>query len=166
MVGDQGASIEAVMVWVSLDPETNRPVVLGPAFAAAHDSAGGRQISARLVHDPGPPSEAQVEHRPWVLRSTDFDLYGHVNNAAAWAMVEQVRGPVSTAAPYRAEMEYRVAVEPGCRLALDLVHDLDGTQRIWARGHGSDADDAAPPTLFTTASLGPPRDRSRRSELS
>src|SRR5690606_4509485 len=74
--------------------------------------------------------------------STDLDLIDHVNNALAWAVVEQVcarllvagggerGGPDDRlAAPFRAEVEFRDAVErPAVDAGAPLVvaHRADG----------------------------------------
>ena len=54
------------------------------------EAAAGRMVSARLQHESEVPADAV--RLPWALRFTDFDLLGHVNNAATWAMVEEVAG--------------------------------------------------------------------------
>ena len=54
------------------------------------EAAGGRTVGSRL-RAAGPPSDG-VERRPWVLRRTDFDILGHVNNAAYWVVLEELVG--------------------------------------------------------------------------
>jgi acyl-ACP thioesterase len=61
-------------------------------------------VSARLTL-PDPPADATWGR--WPLRRTDVDLLGHVNNAAYFHAVEEVRAgrPVR-----RATIEYRQAI--------------------------------------------------------
>ena len=68
---------------------------------------------------------------PWPLRFTDFDLLGHVNNAASWAVVEEHLAAVSTLRPpYRAELEYRDPIERGAKVAV--AHSVvDEVLCIW-----------------------------------
>jgi acyl-ACP thioesterase len=151
-----GASVEAALLWVTLDRRTGRPVPLPAGFVDRHrDEAGGREVSARLRH-PGAPEPGQpVERRPFALRATDFDLLGHVNNAAAWAMVEELLAGPDRPGPLRAEIEYRLPIEPGAQLELDTVRRPDGGFGLWARGWPADVDRADEASLFLTAQVGP-----------
>ena len=118
IVGEQGALVEAAAVWVCIDGQ-GRPSRVGDAFVATYgEAAGGREVSARLVHA-APPEDAG--RRPWPLRRADLDTLGHVNNAAHWQAVEEiVAGRTVTAA----QMEFRAA------LAADDITELldDATQ--------------------------------------
>ncbi|HSO94998.1 MAG TPA: acyl-ACP thioesterase domain-containing protein [Acidimicrobiia bacterium] len=102
--------VEAVALWVFVDP-AGRPVPLeGWFFDLYGDAAAGRRVSSRLQHRP-PPNEG-VNRRPWPLRVTDIDVLNHVNNAASWSAVEDelARRPASGRLS-RAEIEYRAAVD-------------------------------------------------------
>ncbi|MFN8160522.1 MAG: thioesterase [Solirubrobacterales bacterium] len=80
------ASVEAVAVWVHLDPGRRTPARFDGAFRSVYaESAAGRTASPRLGH-PAPPAGA--EPSPWEFRSTDLDLAGHVNNSHYWAILE------------------------------------------------------------------------------
>jgi acyl-ACP thioesterase len=130
MTGAAGATIEAGVLWVRVDRETGRPVPLAPDFWAIYGpSAGGRKVGARLAHDPAPPPDA--DRTAWPLRFADFDLLGHVNNAAYWAAVEEAladrRG---LRPPFRAEVEYREAMVRGSEPDLARI-DLGGELRLW-----------------------------------
>jgi acyl-ACP thioesterase len=105
------AHVEAVALWVSLDPESGRPLTLDQGFLDVYGSAaGGRVVRARL-HHPSPPAEAEAT--PWFFRGADLDLLGHVNNAAYWMPVEEelVRGPDPDGVT--AEIEFRGGAEAG-----------------------------------------------------
>src|SRR4051812_49906411 len=81
-------ALEAVALWVSVDPKSGRPAVLGEQFHSIYgEAAGGRTVGSRLRHPP-PPDGAPP--RPWHQRRTDYDLLGHANNSIALAAVEEV----------------------------------------------------------------------------
>jgi len=88
MSGDAGGSAQASAVWIAVDTTSGRPTRLGELFERVYaPSAAGRRASVRLSL-PLPPSRALAEARNWQLRSTDLDVWGHVNNAISWAAVE------------------------------------------------------------------------------
>lgn len=161
IVGDRGARVEAALLWVALDRVTNRPVPLPADFVErAAPSAQGRTVSARLHHASAPPADraaGAVVRRPWALRTTDFDLLGHVNNAASWDLVEQDLGAVDRRRALRAEMEYRLPVEPGA--TVDLVTAVGpgpgAVTDVWAVGRPLGAPADAPEVTFTTARVTP-----------
>lgn len=152
ILGAGGARIDAVTVWVHVDPATGRPRTLPVAF---HDiygpAAAGREVLARQVHEPVALDAVGVDTLAWRARSTDLDILDHVNNAVAWAIVEQVMARLLVAAEgerggpddvlagaFRAEVEFRDAVE---REAVHGDHDLvvahrpDGPRRaitVWS----------------------------------
>jgi acyl-ACP thioesterase len=116
-------------VWVLVDRATGRPVPLGPEFDAAFgEAAGGRRVGQRLSHPP-PPSDADRER--WPVRVTDFDLLGHVNNAAYWLAAEDVLGSLHPRrGARRAEIEFRSGIDPG--EAVDLPRVAEGDElRLW-----------------------------------
>jgi acyl-ACP thioesterase len=110
IAGDRGARIEVAALWVHIDMATLRPAVLTPDFAAAYGEAAiGRTVKARLQHE-DPPTAMGT---PYLARFVDFDVMGHMNNAAYWNAVEEelsVRREIRH--PMRAEMEYRQGIEP------------------------------------------------------
>lgn len=128
--GERGADIDACSLWVRVDPTTGRPRALAQAFVDTYgEAAAGRKVSARLQHGATPPGEATV--RGWEVRFADFDLLGHVNNAASWAVVEEVLSQVpGLRPPYRAELEYREPIERGATVAV--AHLVEGSElRLW-----------------------------------
>jgi acyl-ACP thioesterase len=108
--GPEG-DVEAVALWVHLDPASLRPIPLGERTLELYgESAGGRRVRARLRHpDPGPDA-SRVR---WRFRASDLDVAGHVNNAAYWEPLEEelLAGP----APERldAEIEFRAPAQAG-----------------------------------------------------
>src|SRR5687767_4869328 len=88
IVGEQGGAIEAATTWVHFDAATGRPSRIPAGFDEIYgEAAGGRRVKARLDH-PDPPA-GERDAFPWPLRFTDFDVLGHVNNAACWQIVEE-----------------------------------------------------------------------------
>jgi acyl-ACP thioesterase len=103
--------VEAVALWIHLDPQSLRPVPLGGrALELFSESAAGRVVRARLHH---PPPGEGARRAPWRFRASDLDVAGHVNNAAYWEPIEEelLAGP----APRRldAEIEFRAPAQAG-----------------------------------------------------
>jgi acyl-ACP thioesterase len=151
VLGEEGARIEAVTVWVHVDPASGRPRTISPAFHALYDAAaGGRQVKARQVHEAVDPDGSGVTTIEWRPRAVDLDVLDHVNNAVAWALVEQVRDELLDdaprlgtngdvlAGPFRAEVEFRDAVGPATvhgAEPLRLSHVGEGSRRrltLWS----------------------------------
>ncbi|MCW3001699.1 MAG: hypothetical protein JWQ20_997 [Conexibacter sp.] len=108
-----GALVEAVALWVHLDPQSGRPVPLtDEELELYRASSAGREVKARLRH-PAPPVDGQAVARPWWFRSCELDLAGHVNNAAYWAVLEDelLAGPEPDAVDV--ELEFRTPAQPG-----------------------------------------------------
>lgn len=125
---DGVTAVDSMAIWVPVDGE-GRPVRLGDSFFGAYgEAADGRTVSSRL-HLPPPSPDATT--RPWLLRASDFDVLGHVNNAVSWEAVED---ELARRAPDRAvtgaELEHRASVEPG--EDVDVVAALEANDlRVW-----------------------------------
>jgi acyl-ACP thioesterase len=120
MVGAAGGSVEAVTLWVHLDPVTGRPKPLPAEFVATYtEPSGGREVTARQVHEPVVPGADDVHTMPWWPRVTDLDVLNHVNNAVSWEVVEQTLERVRArelidldpSGSLRAEVEFRDAID-------------------------------------------------------
>ena len=123
-------AVQAVSLWVHLDPATRRPFPLTPReFELYGQAAGGRRVTARLRH-PGPGSADNA--RRWTFRATECDLAGHVNNSAYWQPVEEELLAGSEPVGLDAEMEFRNPSQPGEKLVI-----RDGPQR-WIVGEDGD----------------------------
>lgn len=121
IVGAAGAAIEAVSLWVQVDVKTGRPAMLGKSFFGIYGSAaGGRSVSSRLSL-PSEPAR-QTAARSWTFRRADLDQFGHVNNAAQWAVVEEhlQRGVIRRRGV--GELEYVAAADADLPCAM-LVDD-------------------------------------------
>jgi acyl-ACP thioesterase len=130
LVGERGGAVEAATTWVHIDLQGQRPSRIPDGFDAIYgEAAGGRRVKARLDH-PGPPDATPVAFA-WALRFTDFDVLGHVNNAACWQIVEEVLADRrDLRAPLVAEVQHRSAIERGAAVAV-RVAEAEGHLGIW-----------------------------------
>lgn len=126
LVGANGGTVELAAVWVHVDRVTGAPLPVPSDFHEVYGEGTRRRIRARLEH---PPAPAGAPRRPWVLRSTDFDVLGHVNNAVYWAAVEDELATRPSALVTRVEMEHRSGIDPGD--VVELVVAGDAPTRIW-----------------------------------
>ncbi|HZD65030.1 MAG TPA: acyl-ACP thioesterase domain-containing protein [Acidimicrobiales bacterium] len=126
--GDRGSSVEAASTWVCMDLARGRPAPLSEAFLRHYEaSAEGRRVGARLHHRDRP----DLPGRPFALRSSDLDAYGHVNNAVPWEMVEEeVARRWGGAAPARAELEYRSPISAASQVEVVGV-EAPGELDLW-----------------------------------
>src|SRR3954454_7323821 len=68
--GAQGGHVEAVALWVHLDPDGGRPRPLPAGFETVYGGAArGRRVRARLQHPPAPPADAA--RSAWTFRAAD-----------------------------------------------------------------------------------------------
>ena len=109
---DGEVAVEAVALWVHLQPGGARPKPLPAGFDAVYGpSAGGRRVRARLRHPAEPPAGAAA--RPWHFRGADLDLAGHVNNAVYWEALEDELVASEPSGGLAAEIEHRAAAGAG-----------------------------------------------------
>lgn len=137
MRGAHGGHVEAATIWVHLDLGSGRPSRIPDGFEERYgEASGGRKVTARLVH-PGP--SGQLPSTPWPVRFTDFDVLDHVNNAAYWEAVEEVRAAAGGwDAPLRVELEHHRAIERGAAVALVVDgRTEDGALRLWLLADGA-----------------------------
>jgi len=145
IVGERGGAIEAATTWVHIDLDSGRPTRIPASFDALYGEAhGGRKVRARLDH-PDPPAE-ELDGFPWPLRFTDFDVLGHVNNAACWQIVEEALSQHrDLRAPLRAEVQHRTAIERDAAVQVATTAG-DGQLSVWVA-----VDDAIAVTAVVTA---------------
>ena len=123
LVGLDGASIEAVSLWVQVDTGTGRPAKLGdPFFEIYGTAAAGRTVSSKLGL--GGAASAMAIGLPWSFRRADLDQFGHVNNAAHWTVVEEMLQRDGIPRVGIAELEYLAAadVDQPCEMLSDGEH--------------------------------------------
>lgn len=119
---DGRIAVESAGLWVCVD-DLGRPTRLDERFDALYrESAGERTVSSRLTL---PPPPAGIELRPWVTRASDFDLLGHMNNAAHWEAVEdELLHRAADRKVVGAQLEHRGPVGPDD--VLRMGSELDG----------------------------------------
>jgi acyl-ACP thioesterase len=158
ITGSAGAAYEVSTLWICVDPESGRPVPLNQRFLDRYQEASGdRRIGARLtVPGPGAPAGAArsgesaggleiVEDRAvaWPIREVDLDLYGHVNNAAYGAALEELRPHLPTLPPCRWTIEYRTGIEAGAEITLRWRRLGDRALVWWMPGRSGSASASA-----------------------
>jgi acyl-ACP thioesterase len=110
--------VEAVTLWVHLDPGGDRPTPLSSEEIETYSrTAGDRRVTARLRH---PRPKRVVEERQWRFRYTECDLAGHVNNSAYLEPLEEELLSGEGKEPERLdiELEFRTPAQPGDKLVL------------------------------------------------
>jgi acyl-ACP thioesterase len=126
---DGGLCAVARAVWVYVNLDTGTPLSLAPSFFEVYgEDVRKEKVSARLQH-PAPTPDAV--RRPWPLRTADFDIFGHVNNAIYWSAVEdELVDWLDGRRIGHCEIEFRAGIDPGD--APDLLVDADaGLLSIW-----------------------------------
>ncbi len=113
--GDMGANYDLAVLWICLDLETRRPTPLSRDFVEAYSEASqGRTVSARRVLE---ELEGSTQQTDWPLRRSDFDVYGHINNAAYGAVIEELAHEVLDH-PCEIVVEYLSGLSEGSSLVI------------------------------------------------
>ena len=120
--GGRQSAVEAVTLWVHLDPRGERPVpLLERELDTFSEAASGRRVTARLRH---PRPQAIKNKRRWRFRHTECDLAGHVNNSAYLEPLEEelLTGGECEPEQLDVEIEFRTPAQPGDKLVLRDGH--------------------------------------------
>lgn len=132
LVGDRGALVEVAALWVFVDRELGRPLALDDDFHERYgESARGRRVRGRLLHGAAPDD---ARWRPWPLRTSDFDVLDHVNNARSLEAVEdELVDRLPDRRLRRARIEYRGTIERGDVVELGSVvtPGVDDELAVW-----------------------------------
>ncbi len=136
---DGHVGVEAVAVWVHLDPSTGAPAPLPEVFTAVYgETITSTRVSARLAHDDPPaPGDPGTVRSMWPVRRSDLDLLGHVNNARYWSAVEEVlsaRGVVlGPGVPVEATIEFPAGLdhEPATIVHRDAPDGSGAGVDVW-----------------------------------
>ncbi|MDH5288786.1 MAG: thioesterase, partial [Acidimicrobiia bacterium] len=129
VVGSGGARYEVSTLWICIDAATGRPRELTERFRTLYGpAAGGRQVTARLTHPRPAPA---ADRFPWPLRAVDLDVYGHVNNAAYWAVVEEWLDRHPLEEPFTASLEYAAGLDRGADVEVAWVPVAGGGVQLW-----------------------------------
>lgn len=131
VAGDAAPLVDAVALWVHLDPERRLPSPVTEAERRVYGAAaGGRKVIARLRHSR--PEQIESESA-WNFRRTDADIADHINNAAYWEPLEdELLSSTAELTQIDAELEFRAPAQPGTKRIL-----ASGARR-WITEPGSD----------------------------
>ncbi len=105
--------VDAVAIWVHVDPDTRLPARLPPGFDEIYGpSAGDRKARSSLRHPSAPPDDA--EQLPWSFGRADIDFAGHVSNVWYWRVAEEFL-PIPPPRESEAvlEIEFRAGIAAG-----------------------------------------------------
>lgn len=126
--GREGGRYEMATLWICIDATTGRPRSLTREFLDIYGpAADGRAVTARLANPKPPPDPAPMA---WPLRAVDFDTFGHVNNAAYWAVVEEALAESDQPPPFRASLEYAAGLESTDRVTIASAA-VGGSRVLW-----------------------------------
>lgn len=136
MEGERGGRVEASSLWVSVDRETGRPARLPATFGERYGvDPDTPEVGARH-RIPAPPDDLHTT--PWPIRRTDLDALDHVNNAAYWSVVEELRARRGAPKPtVRATIEYGAGIDPGEHVEVGAIDAEDGDVLCWLLVDGS-----------------------------
>jgi acyl-ACP thioesterase len=131
-LGAAESDMEAVSLWVHLDPGHGRPSPFSAEEIAVYgETAGERRISARLRHPSPPDAPSAVA---WTFRASECDVAQHINNAAYWTVLEEelLRSEQPEPKAIDVEMEFRIPAQPGQKTVLTAgrrrwIIDSDGS---------------------------------------
>jgi len=127
--GDAQPDVEAVSLWVHLEPQSWRPAPFSEREVELYGAAAAeRRVSARL-HHPAPAPDGP--RWSWSFRATELDIAAHVNNAAYWEPLEEelLRGPDPDTIDV--EIEYRSPCQAGEKTVVGDGTPLGAGARRW-----------------------------------
>lgn len=160
--GSAGADYDVATLWVHIDTDSGRPLPLSADFLRHYaEAAGDRTVSARhelrrpdAVESSGFDPSAVLRH-PWPLRAVDFDTFGHMNNAAYWAVVEEHLSAHPVASPMRCAIEYGAGIEPDHEVTIAWGPDSAARHRLWWEVDGQPAASALVEPLIESENIAP-----------
>ena len=132
--GRRGAHVASRALWVFVDA-SGRPRALPAEFRDRYPVPDERTRISPKLHHPGPP--ASVSRHPWPLRAADFDVMGHMNNAAYWDPIDDEVAARAGTDLRRAELEYRAGIAPGDAVTVAMQRPVgEGPLRVWLESGG------------------------------
>lgn len=121
---DEQLLLEVAALWVPTDASGHPVRVRQDFFDVYGEACRGRKISGRVTTTAIPDD---ATYRSWPLRAADFDIVGHVNNAAVWLAVSEV---LTTPVRY-VSVTHHSALEHG-----DDVSLAESPGRLWLLVNG------------------------------
>jgi len=133
--------IETESFWINVNVSGFPARISDEGFR--HLSAGAPETRLRWKSmNPGAPAAhlgtGAIQEREHVIRATDFDPFGHVNNSAYWAVVEDELSDhldIRTG-PHRAVIEYLKPVTPNSRIMVRRIRVGDRLS-LWLLVNGT-----------------------------
>lgn len=129
-----GGLVETEAFWINVDEKTGTTARISEAgFAHLAKTTDEHRLRWRpeLV---GAPGAIDQRDKPFSLRETDIDLFGHVNNAVYWQAVEQFLPAHSDLLdrPHRAVLEYNRPIAPDTPVLVRTENRPSGLH-LWFR---------------------------------
>ncbi|MEU5842545.1 acyl-ACP thioesterase domain-containing protein [Rhodococcus sp. NPDC047139] len=128
----RGPLIETAAFWIDIGPTTGAPTRISDGLFA-HMSRYAQDTRLKWkAWLPGRAPDEVDDERVFPLRATDFDPFGHVNNAVYWHGLEEVLAlqPGLSAAPCRAVIEHLRPTAAGETITLRTSLREDG-MTVW-----------------------------------
>ncbi len=135
--GDGGSDVTARALWVFVDRD-GHPRALPSTFLELYPVPVGRTRISPKLRLPGPPESPAVTRSSWPVRAADFDVLGHMNNAAYWEPIDELLATTfPDASVTRAELEYRGGIEPGEHVVVAVARVAPGEVSVWLESDGT-----------------------------
>lgn len=131
-LGSDRSVARCCTMWISVDRVSGSPRPLAPHAMEVLERVCRRRTPVPRLRIGEPPREASS--RTWRVRATDFDLLGHVNNAAYLDAVEEVLAEECHFAPYASAIDVYAQYERPVSRRVDLgLHWWSGGSivRVW-----------------------------------
>lgn len=111
--------IETQAFWINVNDQGMPSRITDEAFEKLAEMTDEHRLRWKTMH-PAPLPDDDGTDRVHVLRSTDFDPFKHLNNAAYWEAVEDelIDHPDLVGRRHRAIIEYLRPVTPGAQMTL------------------------------------------------
>ena len=126
--------IETEAFWINVNDQGMPSRISDDAFELLSSMTDEHRLRWKSLNpEKAPDAEgASADDREHVLRSTDFDPFKHLNNAAYLEAIEDelVEHPDLVDAPHRVVIEYLRPIVPGTRLVLRRVRE-DDRLTVW-----------------------------------
>jgi len=131
--GSLGACYEISTIWVCLDPNTRKPILLDNNFLDLYsEAASDRKIKASIRSKrPTDFDKTFLQNDKWVLRKSDFDVMSHVNNASYWTVIEDKCDVDKIELPMRAQVVYGGGVPISEYVHISSLNESDFGYLWW-----------------------------------
>ncbi|MDF0531980.1 thioesterase [Tsukamurella sp. 8F] len=138
MTGSEGGRIETEGFWIRFNADNGMPThISDEGMRYLQQYVSQTRLRWRALNTEPIPDPSANDHE-FPLRSTDFDPFQHLNNAAYWQLVEDdLDGDRLLQRPHRATVEYLQPLPLGSRVQMRTAHD-DAGYRLWLLRLGDD----------------------------